>query len=589
MSAVRLGQKQERGVERRLAAILAADVVGYSRLMGADEAGTLRRLKAHRSDLFEPLIAQHNGRLVKLMGDGVLVEFASVVHAVCCAIDIQRGMMARNATVAAEDRIEFRIGINLGDLIIDADDLYGDGVNVAARLEALAKPGGICVSAKVYDEVRTKLELAFEDLGGVELKNIAEPVRVYRIEERGRAGDQRPPSGSSGSDLNKVPIAVLPFNNMSVDSEQRYFSDGITEDIITELSRFASLDVIARNSTFVYRDKAVDVGTLGKALGAAFLLEGSVRKAGSRIRLTAQLINVGTGKHVWADRYDRDLEDIFAIQDELVHAIVSTLADRLTAAETARSMRKPPDSLVAYDFYLRALDLDRRYDRQSHLKAQQFLEKAVELDPTFARAHALLSAQIWTVAYFEDITNGSYAQAAVEVAQKAVRLDPDDSFCNSMLAVAYLQARQFDQSRHYHELALTLNPHDSFVWSDYAWYLTAVGEFEKAFEFLARRERVEPVPPDWHWSLRGKALYGLEDWHEAIAAFERSATLPPHNNAYLAACYGQIENRRRAQEYWARFTETYPDVHPERVGQIAICKRQVDVDRWTQGLRRAGL
>jgi TolB-like protein len=377
---------------------------------------------------------------------------------------------------------------------------------------------------------------------------------------------------------------------MSGDPEQRYFSDGITEDIITELSRFASLEVVARNSTFVYRDQAMDIRALGKALGASFLLEGSLRKAGNRIRLTAQLINVNTGKHVWADRYDRELEDIFAIQDELVHAIVATLADRLATAETERSMRKPPENLVAYDYYLRAVALDRNYDRESGVKARELLEEAIELDPAFARAHALLAAQIWTVGFFDDLIGRSYAEDALNVARRAVQLDPDDSFCNSILATAYLQNRNYEQSRHYHELAMTLNPHDSFVWSDYAWYLMCVGEFAQALELLTRREAIEPVPPpDWHWEIRGQALYGLGRWEEAIAALERSATVHSWVHACLAACYGQLGDKAKARDDWAHFVETYPNAKPELIRETDHYKNPADADRWLEGLQKAGI
>lgn len=576
-------------MERRLAAILAADVVGYTRLMGKNEAATLEHLKAHRAELFEPLIIRHHGRTVKLMGDGMLAEFSSVVHAVSCAADLQRGMAERNADVPEEDRIQFRIGVNLGDLIIEGDDLYGDGMNVAARLEGLADPGGICVSAKVYEEVRTKLDLRFQDLGLHELKNIAEPIRVYRISPISDLSIASPVKKVTKTSLDRVSIAVLPFDNMSGDPEQRYFSDGITEDIITELSRFASLEVVARNSTFVYRDKANDISALGRALGATFLLEGSLRKAGNRIRLTAQLINVSSGGHVWAERYDRNLEDIFAIQDELVHAIVATLADRLTTAETARSMRKPAESLLAYDYYLKALNLDRNYDRESCLEARELLRKAVELDPTFARAHGLLSAEIWTVGRFDSLFGRTHLDEAVQVARRAVQLDPDDGFCNSMLATAYFHAGNHEQSRHYHELAMALNPHDSFIWSDYAAYLICVGDCVQALGLLTRREAIEPIPPDWHWSIRGQALYGLGRWHDAIAAFERPAAVPPRIHGYLAACYGQLGDKERAHDHWANFVDCYPDARPNLIGELHPYKNQADKDRWMEGLRKAGI
>jgi TolB-like protein len=483
-------------LERRLAAILAADVVGYSRLMGEDETGTLERLKSLRRELVQPKIAERGGRIVKLMGDGLLAEFPSVVEAVQCAIDIQDSMSEREVDLPDERRIRLRIGVNLGDIIVEGSDIYGDGVNVAARLEGLAKPGGICISGKVYEEVRNKLPTAFEDLGEQEVKNIREPVRVYRWTDA--AADPMPGMAGAEGALplpDKPSIAVLPFTNMSGDPEQQYFSDGITEDIITELSRFTTLEVVARNSTFVYRDQAVDVSAVGQKLGARYLLEGSLRKAGNRIRLTAQLINVKTGKHVWADRYDRELADIFAVQDELVHAIVATLAVRLTAADTERSLRKPAQNSEAYDLYLRALSLDGLYDTESAHRARDLAVQAVAVDPGFARAHAMLSGQIFTCAWFDGTPDEQYTDEALRAAAKAVELDPDDSFCTSTLGTVHLIRCDYEQARHYFEMALKSNPHDTWVWADYAWYLMAVGKSEEALERLDSKEIFEPHPP----------------------------------------------------------------------------------------------
>ena len=323
-------------VQRRLAAILSADVAGYSRLMGEDEAGTLAALKRHRTAVVDPEIAAHNGRIVKLMGDGALVEFASVVDAVECAVAVQQGMAKRNAGVPEDKRIAFRIGINLGDIIVEGDDIYGDGVNVAARIQEIAAPGGVCISSKVQGEVTGKVEAAFKDAGEHELKNIAKPVRVYRWTE----GTEAPVSEAAPLALpDKPSIAVLPFTNMSGDPEQEYFSDGISEDIITELSRFRSLFVIARNSSFAYKGQSVNVGKIGQELGVAYVVEGSVRKAGNRVRITAQLVEAASGNHLWAERYDRDLDDIFAVQDEVTIAIVTAIEPTLGSAE--RETRPP--------------------------------------------------------------------------------------------------------------------------------------------------------------------------------------------------------------------------------------------------------
>jgi adenylate cyclase len=335
----------EEGVERKLTTILAADVVGYSRLMGEDEAGTLARLKSLRKELMQPKIAGGRGRVVKLMGDGLLAEFPSVVEAVRCAVDIQQDMAGREADLPDERRLRLRIGVNLGDIIVEGSDIYGDGVNIAARLEGLAEPGGICISGKVYEEVRNKLPTAFEDLGEQEVKNIAEPVRVYRWTDA--AVDPMPGTVGALPLPDKPSIAVLPFTNMSGDPEQEYFSDGITEDIITALSKFRWFFVISRNSTFVYKGQAVDIKQVGRELGVRYVLEGSVRKTANRVRISAQLIEAETGKHVWAERYDRSLEDIFELQDEITSTIAAAVEPELAGSERMRSMRKPTEHLDA--------------------------------------------------------------------------------------------------------------------------------------------------------------------------------------------------------------------------------------------------
>ena len=383
-------------VHRRLAAIFAGDVVGYSRLMGQDEAGTLARLRTHRRELVDPVIAERNGRIVKTTGDGILIEFPSVVDAVSCAVAVQHGMAERNASIAPDQRIEFRIGINLGDVIVEDGDIHGDGVNVAARLEALAEPGGICVSRVVRDQVRDKLGIGFEDLGEQNLKNIARAVRVFRVETG--AEPSRPPASETSSPEpaalplpDKPSIAVLPFQNMSGDPEQDYFVDGMVEDIITGLSRIKWLFVIARNSTFVYKDRAIDVKQVGRELGVRYVLEGSVRKLGNRVRITSQLIDATTAAHVWAERYDRALDDIFALQDELTLSVVGAIEPSLRQAEIERARRKRPDSLDAWDLYLRALPFAATAMPEDADKALSLLEQAVALDPDYAIAHAMIA------------------------------------------------------------------------------------------------------------------------------------------------------------------------------------------------------
>jgi len=373
---------------RRLTAILAADVAGYSRLMGADEEGTHERLQAHFRELVNPKINEHRGRIVKNAGDGFLAEFPSVVDAVRSAVEVQRGMAEREPEVPEERRIRFRMGINLGDVIAEEHDIFGDGVNVAARLEALAEPGGICVSRVVRDQVRDRLDYAFEDLGEQQVKNIARPVRVYRVGDRARPIAQPLSAAPSALPLpDKPSIAVLPFSNMSSDPEQESFADGIAEDVITALSRYPSLFVIARNSCFTYKGRTVDVKQIGCELGVRYVLEGSLRKAGNRIRVTAQLVEAETGKHDWAERYDRDFADIFAVQDEITEAVTIAIAPAIAEAEQHRAMRKPPGSLDAWAAYQRGLWHFSKFTTNDNAIAQKFFQQAIKSDPNFAGGH----------------------------------------------------------------------------------------------------------------------------------------------------------------------------------------------------------
>jgi adenylate cyclase len=369
---------------RRLAAILAADVAGYSRLMGADEEGTHERLKGHFGELVNPNITEHRGRIVKNTGDGFLAEFPSVVDAVRCAVEVQRRMARRNADTPPDKRIEFRIGINLGDVIVEGDDIFGDGVNVAARLEALAEPGGVSVSRMVRDNVRDKLDYTFEDLGEQQVKNIARPVRVYRVWDRAASIEQVLHISPAPLSLpDKPSIAVLPFANMSSDTEQEFFADGIAEDVITALSRYPSLFVIARNSSFTYKGQAVDVKEIGRDLGVRYVLEGSLRKAANRIRVTAQLVEAEIGRHVWAERYDRDLTDIFAVQDEITEAVTIAIAPAIADAELQRALRKPPGSLDAWAAYQRGLWHLGKATAHDYEMAKEFFRRAIDLDPNF--------------------------------------------------------------------------------------------------------------------------------------------------------------------------------------------------------------
>src|SRR6266550_2627521 len=373
-------------MERRLTAILAADVVGYSRLMGSDEAGTLTALKDVRTGFIDGKIAEHQGRVFKLTGDGILAEFPSVVNAVACAVELQHGIRERNADVPQDRRIEFRIGVNLGDVIVEGADIYGDGVNVAARLEGVAKPGGIAISHSVRDQVGNRLDLVFEDTGEQKLKNIERPIRVYNVSIEQVA--VRHNKGRAPVPEERPSIAVLPFNNMSGDSEQEYFSDGITEDIITDLSKVSGLSVVARHTAFTYKNKPVNVQEVGRELGVAYVLEGSVRKAGARVRVTGQLINSKDGTHIWADRFDRELTDIFAIQDEITHAIVEQLKVKLHPQERKSIYQAPTDNIEAYTYYLKGRQFMQRHSKSNYQLARRMFANAVGLDPLYARAYA---------------------------------------------------------------------------------------------------------------------------------------------------------------------------------------------------------
>jgi adenylate cyclase len=446
-------------VQRRLAAILAADVAGYSRLMGADEEGTLAALTAHRTELIEPCIAEHRGRVVKTTGDGLLAEFASVVDAVRCAVAFQEGIVRRNADIPEECRIEFRIGVNLGDVIVQEDDIYGDGVNIAARLESLAEPGGICVSDMVHAGVRNKLALRFANLGERSLKNIAEPVRVFRI-----ALDTSHEEGASATDalFRRPAVAVLPFQNLSGDPEQEYFADGLTEDIITALSLWKSFPVIARNSTFAYKGQSPDIRKVGAELGARYVIEGSVRRAADRVRINAQLINAPTGHHVWAERFDRRMADVFAVQDEITERIAGVVAPELSKAELRRSAAKRPDSLDAWECYVRGIAAVYEGTREGNARAHELLRRAVELDPGYGKAHVALSYLHNRDVRLEFTADPAQsARLSLDAARRAVALDDSDSDAYTKLARALNLNGQNEAALSAARKAVEINPFDA--------------------------------------------------------------------------------------------------------------------------------
>jgi adenylate cyclase len=486
-------------VERKLAAILAADVVGYSRLMGEDEAGTLAHLKEHRRELIDPKISEHKGRIVKTTGDGMLIEFPSVVEAVACAVAVQRGMAERNVATPEEQRIVFRVGVNLGDIIIGEDnDIHGDGVNVAARLEGIAKPGGICISGTVRDHIGDRLDLAFEDMGEQTLKNIARPVRAYRV----RLGTaKRTPANSAAEATptlalpDKPSVAVLPFANMSSDPEQEFFADGIAEDVTTALSRYPSLFVIARNSCFTYKGRAVDVKQVGRELGVRYVLEGSLRKSGNRIRVTAQLVEAETGNHVWAERYDRDLADIFAVQDEITEAVTIAIAPAIAEAERQRAMRRPPESLDAWAAYQRGLWHLSKVTVEDFTIALKLFETGTHLDPGFAGCYSGLALGRLQASAVYQLGDPVEAQSSAELfARRAVALDGANAEALSCLG----------------------------------WALQARGELAGALAEIEQALAMSPNLAVAHWH-RGAVLIFLGRPKEGLASIDASIRLDPRN------------------------------------------------------------
>ena len=476
-------------MERRLSAILAADVVGYSRLMGDNEAATLAALKKLRSDVIDPKIAEHQGRIVKLTGDGMLIEFPSVVNAVACAADVQRGMRARNSGVPQERRIEFRMGVNVGDVIVEGGDIFGDGVNVAARLESIAPIGGITVSQAVRDHVGKQLDLSFEDFGERRLKNIERPIRVYSISLDAPSSGQTSDTASAGPE-EKPSIAVLPFINMSGDPEQEYFSDGITEDIITDLSKVSALFVVARNTAFTYKGKAVKVQEVAKELEVDFVLEGSVRKAGSRVRVTGQLIEGKKGGHMWADRYDRDLTDIFAIQDEITHAIVEQLKIKLLPQEKKSIGQAPSDNIEAYTCYLRGRDFFYRHSKRYYQLARRMFAKAVELDPLYARAYAGI-ANCDSVLFLycrEDVA----IDGILDTSAKALALDDKLAEAHASRGLALSLMHRYGEATAEFEQAIALDPDSFEAHYLYARASFAQGKLERAAALFERAAEIKP-------------------------------------------------------------------------------------------------
>jgi adenylate cyclase len=570
-------------VQRRLAAILAADVVGYSRLMELDEMGTLGALKARRRDIFGPLVAQHQGRVFKVTGDGIMVEFASAVNAVQCAIDLQQAMAAAARDQPADRRIVLRIGINLGDIVVESGDLYGDGVNIAARLENAADPGGIFVSGTAYDQVRNKTEAAFEELGEQSLKNIGAPVRVYRV-----AGTPRLLQTTASAPTDKPSIAVLPFISMSGDAEQQYFGDGITEDIITELARFRNLHVLARNSSFRYRGQDVDVARVGRELGVQYLLEGSVRRLGDRIRITAQLVDTATGHHVWAERFDRNQEELFALQDQVANTIAATLVGRLKAAATERAQRKPPASLAAYELVLRgdALPVFRPGATE---EARALFEQAIALDPNYAKAYALLANLDITAWYRDFDASPGGLDHAFELAQKAVTLDPDDPACQTAVARVHQARGSHVLAEHHYMKALELNRNSAILQAGLGDLYITLGRPMDALKHFKQARALDPFfDPSWFWPIVGIAHFQAREYEEAIAALERASEPAYWVHLFLAASHAMLGNSARVPHHVAEALRMKPDFSIRRYMEKESLKLQSDRDHVVEALRKAG-
>jgi adenylate cyclase len=576
--------------DRRLAAILVADVVGYSRLMSEDEAGTHARLKALRKTFIEPRIAECRGRMVKLTGDGTLVEFASAVDAVQCAVEVQRSIAAHNTELEHTRRIEFRIGINLGDVIIEDDDIFGDGVNVAARLEGLTPPGGICISDVVHQMIRGRLDLAFEDLGEQRVKNIAQPVRVWQWVHDTRSSGP-PATKTAGSPLPAKPsVAVLPFDNLSRDPDQDYFSDGLTEDLITDLSQLSGLFVTARHAVFQYKGRLAPPQQVARDLGVRYVLEGSVRRAGGRVRINVQLINAVSGFHLWAQRYDRDFEDIFDLQDEITQTIV--LKVHLTPHERESIARRYTDNLEAYDLFLRAREGFLRRTEEGAVQARTTLERAIALDPKFAAAHALLAENCRSEWWFGWRDDEDALDRALELARKAVCLDDGLMLGHMLLGWIHLWRKEHDLAITEAQRSVELEPTNAEACVRLGHILDFAGRPDEGLPFIEKAIRLDPHHPFLYQFWLGHALHSLRRDDEALVAFQRAISrnpdfMPAHE--YAAVAYTHLGRLDEARAEAAEALRSRPDFSIRHEAEKLPYKNPTALHRLIDGLRKAGL
>jgi adenylate cyclase len=589
-----MSETETTSVERRLAAILAADVVGYSRLMEVDEAGTLARLKTIRLELIDPAIAKCKGRVIKTTGDGMLVEFQSVTEALRCAVDFQERMAQRNRDMPSSRILVYRIGLNLGDVIAEGDDIFGDGVNIAARLESIAEPGGICISAAVRDQVGDRLEVAYHDLGEQQVKNISRPIRVFKVVLNGDAvaasgpATERPAAPAASP--RKPSIAVLPFANMSGDSEQEFFADGLTEDIITELSRFRELLVISRNAVFVHKGKPVTAREIAREFGVEYVVEGSVRKAADRVRVTVQLIDGETETHVWAERYDRKLADIFDIQDEVTSSIAATLFGRVEAARQDRVQRRRTENMAAYEYVLTGKVLHHWSNREANAQAQHMLNRAIELDPNYAHAHAwkaCVTGQAWLNGWYED-RDATFDVISDEL-RTALSLDDNDPDVHRILAAVKVNFNEHDKAMYHQERALSLNPNSDLIVVQQGELLTWLGRPAEGIEWVRRAMRLNPYHPQRFWSHLGRAQYTARLYADAIASFSK-LTAPDHtHHAFLAASSAQMGNATAAGAHAREVLQRQPAFSIESFLGTLHYQQPADSEHMREGLLKAGL
>ena len=622
-------------IKRKLAAILSADVKGYSRLMGDDEVSTVRTIESYRKVMTE-LIRSHRGRVVDSPGDNLLAEFASVVDAVQGAVEIQKVLKSKNDELPENRKMEFRIGINLGDVIEEGDRIYGDGVNIAARIEGLAEAGGICISGSAYEQIENKLALGYEFIGEHAVKNITKPIRVYKVpmsthEPDGMTVEKKrrvkawqwgalagaalvilvalaiaiwtyylrpsaPPTSTRQTKTTKLPekpsIAVLPFDNMSGDPEQEYFSDGITEDLITDLSKVSGLFVIARNSVFTYKGKAVRVEQVGKELGVRYVLEGSVRKANNRVRITAQLIDAATGGHIWAERYDKELKDIFALQDEVSQEIVSALAVKLTEEEQKHLVRKGTTNLEAYDYALRGLEYFYRFTKEANAIARKLFQKAIDLDPKYAFGYSLMGHTYmmeWSFGWSRDPAT---LERAAELAQQAITLDESDSRAHALMSNIYLWGKQYAQSIAEIEKAIEIDPNNADDIATYAGILNWAGRPGEALGLLQKAMQLNPVEPVWYlWEL-GHAYYLTDQFEKAIETFKELLDRNPNFlpvYSYLVTMYLELDMEKELQAAAAKLEGIRLHISIEDWKKRLPYRNPKMLDRLFEGLKKAGI